>query len=143
MFDPSKSTHFKVLSGATWNITYGDGSGASGTVGTDVVTVGGISVSGQAVEIATKVSSGFMSDPSDGLLGLAFSSMNTGVNATLELSFSQQVDIPTVIPTPQKTFFDTAKSSLSSPLFTADLKYHAAGLYYLTFIDPSLMTCLY
>ena len=98
LFDPSKSTHFKVLSGATWNITYGDGSGASGTVGTDVVTVGGISVSGQAVEIATKVSSGFMSDPSDGLLGLAFSSMNTGVNATLDLSFSQQVDIPNSDP---------------------------------------------
>ena len=79
LFDPSKSTNWKALSGYKWNITYGDGSGASGTVGTDVVTVGGTSVSGQAVEIATKVSSAFVSDTANnGLLGLAFSSINTG-----------------------------------------------------------------
>jgi len=66
------------LSGYSWNITYGDKSGASGTVGTDVVVVGGTSVSGQAVEIATQVSSEFVSDTANGLLGLAFSSINTG-----------------------------------------------------------------
>jgi len=79
LFDPSKSTNWKTLSGYKWNITYGDGSGASGIVGTDVVTVGGKSVSGQAVEIATQVSSAFVSDTANnGLLGLAFSSINTG-----------------------------------------------------------------
>jgi aspergillopepsin I len=67
------------MNGYTWNIKYEDGSGASGTVGTDVVTVGGTSVSGQAVEIAMEVSSGFVSDTNiDGLLGLAFSSLNQG-----------------------------------------------------------------
>jgi Eukaryotic aspartyl protease len=79
LFDPSKSKNWKALPGYTWNITYGDKSGASGTVGTDVVTVGGTSVSGQAVEIATQVSSQFVSDTkNNGLLGLAFSSLNTG-----------------------------------------------------------------
>ena len=82
LFNPSKSTHWKALSGYEWGISYNDGSGASGTVGTDVVSVGGTSVSGQAVEIATKVSSTFVSDKSDGLLGLAFSSINTGAIAS-------------------------------------------------------------
>ncbi|KIM83600.1 hypothetical protein PILCRDRAFT_69108 [Piloderma croceum F 1598] len=124
LFDPSKSTNWKALSGYKWNITYGDGSGASGTVGTDVVTVGGTSVSGQAVEIATKVSSAFVSDTAnDGLLGLAFSSINT------------------VTPKAQHTFFDTAKSSLSSPVFTADLKHRQLpGTYDFGTIDSSKYT---
>ena len=42
------------------------------------MNVGGTSVTGQAVEIATTVSSEFASDKSDGLLGLSFSSINTG-----------------------------------------------------------------
>jgi aspergillopepsin I len=67
------------LTGYTWNITYGDKSGASGTVGTDVVTVGGTSVTGQAVEIANHVSPEFVSDTaSNGLLGFAFNNINTG-----------------------------------------------------------------
>jgi aspergillopepsin I len=79
IFDPSQSPNWKELDGYTWSIGYGDKSGASGTVGTDIVTVGGTSVSGQAVEIATQVSSQFVSDTAnDGLLGLAFSSANTG-----------------------------------------------------------------
>jgi aspergillopepsin I len=79
IFDPSQSPNWQELDGYTWSISYGDKSGASGTVGTDVVTVGGTSVSGQAVEIATQVSSQLVDDTAnDGLLGLAFSSDNTG-----------------------------------------------------------------
>jgi hypothetical protein len=79
LFDQSKSKNWKALSGYTWNITYADKTGASGTVGTDIVTVGGTSVTGQAVEIATQVSSQFVkSTANGGLLGLAFSSINTG-----------------------------------------------------------------
>ena len=100
------------MSGETWNITYGDGSGASGTVYADKVVVGGVTATTQAVEAATSVSSQFTQDTdNDGLLGLAFSSINT------------------VKPQQQNTFFDTVKSSLAKQLFTADLKKGQAGSY--------------
>jgi hypothetical protein len=113
----------KKISGATWQISYGDGSGAGGTVYADKVVVGGVTATSQAVEAATSVSSQFSSDQdTDGLLGLAFSSINT------------------VRPSPKTTFFDTVKSSLAQPLFAADLKYHAAGTYDFGYIDPAKYT---
>ncbi|KAL1598932.1 Aspartic protease snp2 [Paraconiothyrium brasiliense] len=113
----------KKVSGATWKISYGDGSGAAGTVYADKVVVGGVTATSQAVEAATSVSSAFSSDTdTDGLLGLSFSSLNT------------------VRPTAQKTFFDTVKSSLAQPLFAADLKYHTAGTYDFGYIDSSKYT---
>lgn len=74
----SPSTSGKKLSGETWDISYGDGSGASGTVYADKVVVGGVTATSQAVEAATSVSAAFTEDvDNDGLLGLAFSSINT------------------------------------------------------------------
>ena len=79
VYNPTKSSTAKKLSGETWNIAYGDNSGASGIVYTDVVNVGGTKVLSQAVEAATQVSSQFAADTqNDGLLGLAFNSINTG-----------------------------------------------------------------
>jgi hypothetical protein len=105
VYTPNKSSTAEKLAGATWQITYGDGSSSSGDVYMDKVTVGGLTVSAQAVEAAKQVSDEFTSDSqNDGLLGLAFSTINT------------------VQPTRQKTFFDNAKSALNSPIFTADLK---------------------
>lgn len=122
-YKPGSSTTAKKLSGATWSISYGDGSGASGDVYDDVVSVGGVTVSSQAVESAEKVSSEFTSDtPNDGLLGLAFSSINT------------------VSPTTQNTFFANAGSSLASNLFTANLKKGAAGTYDFGYIDKTAYT---
>lgn len=84
VFNPSASSTFKDLPGYTWNITYGDKSGASGNVGTDVVKVGSTSVTGQAVELAQQVSAQFVRDTdNDGLLGLAFSKINTGEQLNL------------------------------------------------------------
>ncbi|KAI1322573.1 aspartic peptidase domain-containing protein [Xylariaceae sp. FL0255] len=122
-FNIGKSTSAKKLSGASWKISYGDGSSSSGDVYTDTVVVGGVSVSGQAVESATTVSSSFTSDSSnDGLLGLAFSSINT------------------VTPTQQKTWFDNAKANLDSALWTADLKHQAPGSYDFGIVDSSKYT---
>lgn len=113
----------KEKKGYTWKISYGDGSGASGKVYADKVVVGGVTATSQAVEAATSVSSAFTQDrDTDGLLGLAFSTLNT------------------VKPTQQTTFFDTVLSQLAKPVFAVDLKYHAAGSYDFGFIDSSKYT---
>lgn len=65
------------MSGSTWNISYGDGSGASGDVGTDNVALGAVTITGQAVELANSVSSQFVNNAGDGLLGLAWPNINT------------------------------------------------------------------
>ncbi|KAK1964590.1 secreted aspartic proteinase precursor [Colletotrichum sublineola] len=123
IYDPSKSSTASRLSGATWDISYGDGSSSSGVVYKDTVSVGGLSVTGQAVEAASTVSDSFSQESYlDGLLGLSFSSINQ------------------VSPRQQTTFFDTAKSKLDSPLFTADLKHNKAGKYNFGYIDKAAYT---
>ncbi|KAI0596209.1 aspartic peptidase domain-containing protein [Biscogniauxia sp. FL1348] len=123
VYSPSKSSTAKKLSGASWDISYGDGSGASGDVYTDVVNIGGVSFASQAVEAASTISTQFTEDTNnDGLVGLAFSSINT------------------VSPTSQKTFFDNVKSSLSQPLFAANLKHDTPGSYDFGFTDSSQYT---
>lgn len=113
----------KAKSGYTWKISYGDGSGASGKVYADKVTVGAVTATSQAVEAATSVSAQFTRDvDTDGLLGLAMSSINT------------------VQPQQQTTWFDTVKSQLAKPLFSVNLKYHAAGTYDFGYIDSSKYT---
>lgn len=111
LYNPSQSSTSQQMSGETWSIQYADGSGSSGDVYTDTVTVGGLTVQNQAVESAQQVSSQFSSGDSDGLLGLSFSSINT------------------VSPDQQKTWFDNVQSQLDSPLFVADLRHNAPGSY--------------
>jgi hypothetical protein len=78
VFNPAKSATFKLMQGASFSISYGDGSGAAGNVGTDTVNIGGATVTSQAIELATAVSASFVSDTkSNGLVGLAFSKLNT------------------------------------------------------------------
>lgn len=121
-YTSSKSTTYKAISGCKWKIEYADNSGASGVCGTDTVVIGGTTVKGQVIELANKVSSEFVSDKADGLVGLAFSSINT------------------VTPTQAETFFDNAQSSLDSPLFGAYLPFNADGEYDFGYTDSSKYT---
>ena len=106
------------LSGDSWvcdcapDASWVDGSGASGVVYADKVVIGGVTATSQAVEAATSVSSEFEQDTgSDGLVGLAFSSINQ------------------VKPKPATTFFDTVLNTLASKVFTADLVSGGPGAY--------------
>ena len=119
-FNPQKSSTFKALNGQTFQVSYGDSSGAAGTVGTDTVNIGGATVTSQAVELATAVSQSFIQDTaSNGLVGLAFSKLNT------------------VKPTQQKTFFDNIGPSLAEPILTANLKHATAGAYEFGKVDST------
>jgi len=111
------------MTGSSWSITYGDASGAAGSVYADKVVIGAVTATSQAVEAATSVSSAFIADTAnDGLLGLAFSSINT------------------ISPTQQTTFFDTVKSTLHMPVFTVRLRKGAAGSFDFGWIDSTKYT---
>lgn len=78
LYNPASSRSAVAVPSNTWNITYADESGAAGFVGTDVFTLGGMSIQNQAIERATYVSKDFFSSQmASGLLGLGFSSINT------------------------------------------------------------------
>lgn len=51
VYNPSDSSTAELQSGETWSISYGDGSSSSGIVYTDVVDVGGVTVTAQAVYV--------------------------------------------------------------------------------------------
>ncbi|CAD6444376.1 2c0cb8fd-29d5-460d-9789-5af2ab26cb71 [Sclerotinia trifoliorum] len=97
IFDPTKSSTFKASKSSKWQISYGDSSSASGTVGTDTVTIGGLAIKNQGVELATKLSAQFEEGAGDGLLGLAWGSINTVTPepvATPVMNMITQKDIP-------------------------------------------------
>ena len=123
IYDPTKSSTFTKYSGGSWAIQYGDGSTAQGDVGFDKVEIGGVVAQKQCIELAQQVSGSFLQDDfMDGLLGLAFSTINQ------------------VQPQQQKTFFENVMGDLDQPLFTADLEENASGTYEFGNIDSSKHT---
>ncbi|KOS19787.1 Aspartic protease pep1 [Escovopsis weberi] len=120
IYNTSKSSTAEQLAGASWSITYGDGSGSSGDVYLDTITVGGLSFDKQAIEVAQRVSSSFLAESLDGLLGLAYGSLNK------------------VRPTPQKTLFENLAPRLPQPVFVADLNHQEPGSYTFGQIPPQV-----
>ncbi|CAE6406946.1 hypothetical protein ACGC1H_002276 [Rhizoctonia solani] len=95
-YTSSKSSTSSRQSGS-FSISYGDGSTASGPIYSDTVTVGGLSATGQSFSPVTSESSSFSSDPSDGIMGLAFSSISSiGAPTFIENLYSQgKISSPT------------------------------------------------
>jgi hypothetical protein len=78
LFD--KALGFSPIPEARFEIHYGDGSfakGSVGNVGNADLVVGGLTVEGQAVEVANNVDESFITGEGDGLLGLAWGSLNS------------------------------------------------------------------
>ena len=108
----------------------------NGNVAADTVVIGGISVSHQALELPTSFSSGIVDDPSDGIIGLAFKSINSicsrngsppeGVANTCPKGY---------VPFPQPTWFENAKSALKLGAFTVNLKAGTPGYFNFGAID--------
>ncbi|KEP51369.1 aspartic protease [Rhizoctonia solani 123E] len=73
-FDSSKSSSSKQQ-GGEFRITYGDGSGVSGPVYADTVTIAGLSAEGQLFSPINQTS-GMEDYGTDGLIGLAFKSIS-------------------------------------------------------------------
>lgn len=126
LYNPTKSSTASALGHASWRISYGDGSSASGSVYTDEVVLGTstsrLAIPNQAVEVATKLSSSFLTETdSDGLLGLAFPALNT------------------VSPTPQKTPVQNMIDDglLQQPIFTVRLDKEDSQGYYAFGYIPS------
>jgi aspergillopepsin I len=126
VFNTSASPNFQLLPGYTFNVGYADGN-VTGLVGTSKVTIGGISIPNQAVEVAQTISDTLSTFNLSGRIGLA------PQNALDCLTWSCQG----VRPVRQPTFFDNIKSSLPSPVFTVDLKHQAPGTFDFGFINSS------
>jgi hypothetical protein len=89
-------------------------------VGVDSVDIGGATVNAQAIGLPDVVSQSFAADTaSNGLVGLAFSKINT------------------IQPQQQRTFFSNALASLDEPVLTANLKHDASGAYEFGRVDTT------
>ena len=85
--------------------------------------MGGLVIKNQAVECAQKISSAFATGTGDGLLGLAFDSINTvkpGPAATPVQNMNTEGVTPPVSPSPLLTLSDSRalKFSLANSLVT-------------------------
>ncbi|CCO29280.1 hypothetical protein BN14_03288 [Rhizoctonia solani AG-1 IB] len=118
-YDPSASSTSVAKSG-DFSIQYGDGSTSSGPIYTDTVTVAGMTATKQYFSAVTSESESFSSDPSDGLVGLAFSSIS-------------QIGQPTII----QTLYSSG--AISEPTFGFKLASSGAELY-IGGTDDSLYT---
>ncbi|KAL1837235.1 hypothetical protein VTJ49DRAFT_4094 [Mycothermus thermophilus] len=109
---PRSSSTFQPLEDLEWKIQHADGSSALGIVGTDVVSIGGLLIMNQAIQIPTHLSLPFMVGTKEGVLGLGFRARNS---------------IHTLgIPNPQRTLIDNLSAQADIPL---EAKLFTSALY--------------
>ncbi|UNI13908.1 hypothetical protein JDV02_000603 [Purpureocillium takamizusanense] len=120
LYLPEDSSTAKLQQNYTWQIKYGDESGASGIVYKDRVQIGQTYFDQQAVEAAVTVSPEIAADSfASGILGLSMSRANT------------------VKPEAQLTYMDNIQKDLAQPLFTSNLKRQQPGNYNFGYINQS------
>ncbi|KAF9434137.1 hypothetical protein BGZ76_008510 [Entomortierella beljakovae] len=78
--------------GRSWEIRYGDSSSASGFLGSDIASIGGIAVR-QTIGLATSESDQFATSPEDGVFGLGFNTIESvrGVKTFLDNAIASGV----------------------------------------------------
>lgn len=123
IYDPTNSTT-ATPTNETWEISYNDGSEASGIVFEDTIELGGIKIENQAVGAAVTLSGSILNLESDGLLGLS-----PGLNTI----------IPGNVPTALQNLANS--SQLESRLFTCELTRpgEPIGFFTFGFIDSTLL----
>ncbi|CUA77935.1 hypothetical protein RSOLAG22IIIB_12914 [Rhizoctonia solani] len=123
IYNPRRSKTAESLPGATWKISYGDGSHASGNVVLDTITIGDITIKKQAVEVAQELSDEFLRGGSDGLLGLAFPKLN--------------IVQPHQQNTPMQNMVE--QGLVKDPIFTVKLdKHDSRGFYTFGYINENV-----
>jgi len=110
----------------TLSIGYGDGSSVSGPVYQDTVNVAGVNVQKQFFSPVTNLSSDFATDPTDGLLGLAFPSLSAMKQSPF---FTTAVQSGAVKDATFSIFLDPEDSELylggvNTARFTGDLEWN-------------------
>ncbi|KAG8767956.1 Type I transmembrane sorting receptor [Ceratobasidium sp. 428] len=118
----SSSSVSEVSTARDFSISYGDGSTTSGPVYTDTVSAGGLSATGQAFSAVTRESRSFAQDPSDGIMGLGFSTISS-------------MDAP--------TFFENlvSQKAVNSSVFSMYLAINGSELYLDLLVDQWLVEC--
>ncbi|KAH7060203.1 rhizopuspepsin 2 precursor [Linnemannia elongata] len=96
-FNSAASSTFQK-DGRKWNIRYGDNSTASGILGSDIVSVGGVKVR-QTIGLATAESASFATSPEDGLFGLGFNTIESvaGVKTFLDNAIAANLLVQPVV----------------------------------------------
>ncbi|KAG9077974.1 Type I transmembrane sorting receptor [Ceratobasidium sp. UAMH 11750] len=132
----SSSSAARIVSEKEFSISYGDGSTVSGPIYLDTVSAGGLSATRQIFSAVTNESSIFAQDPSDGIMGLGFSSISyMGAPTFFENLVSQKVVNSAVF----SMYLASNGSELylggtNSALYTGDITYSAltSKTYWLT-----------
>ncbi|EIN11159.1 acid protease [Punctularia strigosozonata HHB-11173 SS5] len=115
-FDPSQSPTFVPLVGKNLNITYGDGTFAVGPVGTDTMTVGGLTVTAQEFGVPN-MTAWEGEGIEGGLLGLAYPALTTVHNES-----DPTLDSPTNLALYNPFLFSAINQGvLSTPVFSVSL----------------------